>query len=147
MSLRKAVATALRLLRNERGLKQSDLALFQAHVSVLESGQTSLTTDSLHDLAKSLGVHPVAFLAIAYAAEAETDIDSILSSMNADLDQLSFRRQVIKNLSGKVMHPVAHRAAVTRARVQEMQSEGKTRAEVAKALGVSEVTVRRHWKR
>ncbi|SIR47969.1 Helix-turn-helix [Pseudomonas sp. B10] len=149
MSLRNALASVTQLLRTERGMSQQDLSvnITKSHVSAVENAKTSLTTDSLDELCKSLQLHPVAFLALVYAAQEQRSAADVITSAHADLSKMALLYVPVKPAPVKRAHPrVADAEKVTRA-VQELKDAGHTRAEVARMLGVSEPTVRRHWNR
>lgn len=149
MSLRNALASALQLLRTERGLSQQDLGgkITNSHISQVENGKTSLTTDSLNEICKSLQVHPVAFLALMYAAQEQTSAADVLAVAQADLNALALLNRAINAAPEKKTHPRVAEAEKVTAAVQALKDAGHSRAEVATMLGVSEPTVRRHWNR
>jgi transcriptional regulator with XRE-family HTH domain len=149
MSLRNALASVTQLLRTEREMSQQQLGgnITKSHVSAVENGKTSLTTDSLDELCKSLQLHPVAFLALVYAAQEQRSAADIIATAHADLASLALLYTPVKPAAVKRPHPrIADAEKVTRA-VQELKDAGHTRAEVARMLGVSEPTIRRHWNR
>lgn len=149
MSLRNALASALQLLRTERGLSQQALGgkITSQHINLVENGKTSLTTDSLDEICKSLQVHPVAFLALMYAAQEQKSAADILATAQADLSAMSLLNSAINAAPEKKPHPRVAKAAQVTASIQAMKDAGHSRAEVAKMLGLSEPTVRRHWNR
>lgn len=149
MSLRNALASALQLLRTERGLSQQALGgtITSQHINLVENGKTSLTTDSLDEICKSLQVHPVAFLALMYAAHEQRSAADVLSVAQADLNAMALLNSAINAAPEKKPHPRVAKAAQVTASIQAMKDAGHSRAEVARMLGVSEPTVRRHWNR
>lgn len=149
MSLRNALASALQLLRTERGLSQQALGgtITSQHINLVENGKSSLTTDSLDEICKSLQVHPVAFLALMYAAQEQTSAADILAAAQADLSAMALLNSAINAAPEKKPHPRVSKAAQVAVSIQAMKDAGHSRAEVAKMLGLSESTVRRHWNR
>lgn len=68
MSLREALATNLRELRESQGLSQEELAdlaeIDRTYVSYLENQKYSATLDMVEKLATALGVAPLVLLSI-----------------------------------------------------------------------------------
>lgn len=149
MSLRTALASALQLLRRARGMSQSDFegSVTQSHISLLESAGTSVSTDTLHDLCKSLEMHPVAFLTLVYSAHSQLTPADVLALAKEQLVQQGLIDQVVESAPEKRPHPRVSSAAKAREAVQELKEAGHTQAEIARRLNMAESTVRRHWHR
>lgn len=149
MSLRTALASALQLLRRARGMSQSDFegSVTQSHISLLESAGTSVSTDTLHDLCKSLKMHPVAFMTLVYSAHSQLTPAEVLALAKEELVQQGLIDQVVKSPPEKRPHPRVSSAAKAREVVQELKEAGHTQAEIARRLKMAESTVRRHWHR
>ncbi|WP_177182237.1 helix-turn-helix domain-containing protein [Pseudomonas sp. NFR16] len=147
--MRNALASALQLLRTERGLSQQDLGgkITSQHINLAENGKTSLTTDSLDEICRSLQVHPVAFLALMYAAHEQTSAADVLATAQADLNAMALLNSAINAAPEKKPHPRVAKAAQVTTAVQALKGAGHSRVEIAKVLGLSEPTVRRHWNR
>nr|WP_274603649.1 transcriptional regulator [Pseudomonas lutea] len=139
----------MQLLRTERGMSQQELSgsMTKSHISAVENTKTSLTTDSLDEICKSLQIHPVAFLALLYAAHEQTSAAAVLALAEQDLEGLSLLRARVDASPKKKPHPRVTEATKVTAAVQELKDAGHSKAEVARMLGVSEPTVRRHWNR
>ncbi|KTB91381.1 hypothetical protein AO073_06060 [Pseudomonas syringae ICMP 11293] len=149
MSLRTALASALQLLRRARGMSQSDFegSVTQSHISLLESAGTSVSTDTLHDLCKSLEMHPVAFMALVYSAHSQLTPAEVLILAKEELVQQGLIDQVVESAPKKRSHPRVSSAVKAREAVQELKKAGHTQAEIARRLNMAESTVRRHWHR
>jgi len=149
MSLRNALASALQLLRSKRGLSQQDLSgtVTQSHISQVESAKTSLTTDSLEDLCGGLQVHPVAFMALVYAAKTQTSAAQVLAIAEADLKELRLLKGLVRPEPEKQPHPRVIEASGDRMEVRQLRDAGHSQAEISKILGMAPSTVRRHWHR
>jgi transcriptional regulator with XRE-family HTH domain len=149
MSLRTALASALQRLRRARGMSQSDFegSVTQSHVSLLESAGTSVSTDTLHDLCQSLGIHPVAFLTLVYSGHSQLTPAEILEVAKEELVQQGLLDQVIESAPQKHPHPRVSSASKARQAVHELKKAGHSQAEIARVLNMAEATVRRHWHR
>jgi DNA-binding NarL/FixJ family response regulator len=82
-----------------------------------------------------------------YAAQEQKSAADVIALAHADLSKMALLYAPVEPAPVKKAHPrVTGAEKVTRA-VQELKDAGHTRAEVARMLGVSEPTVRRHWNR
>ncbi|MFP3924470.1 sigma factor-like helix-turn-helix DNA-binding protein [Pseudomonas sp. W5-36] len=149
MSLRTALASALQLIRRARGMSQSDFegSVTQSHISLLESAGTSVSTDTLHDLCKSLEMHPVAFMTLVYSAHSQLTPAEVLILAKEELVQQGLIDKVVESAPKKRSHPRVSNAAKAREAVLELKEAGHTQAEIARRLNMAESTVRRHWHR
>lgn len=130
-------------------MSQQELSgsITKSHISAVENTKTSLTTDSLDEICKSLQIHPVAFLALMYAAHEQTSAAHVLEAAGQDLKSLSLLKAQVEAAPQKKPHPRVTEATKVTAAVQELKGAGHSKAEVARMLTVSEATVRRHWNR
>ncbi|KPZ27229.1 Uncharacterized protein ALO38_03687 [Pseudomonas coronafaciens pv. zizaniae] len=149
MSLRTALASALQLLRRARGMSQTDFegSVTQSHISLLESAGTSVSTDTLHDLCKSLEMHPVAFMTLVYSAHSQLTPAEVMALAKEELVQQALIDKVVESGPDKHPHPRVSSAAKSREAVHELREAGHTQAEIARRLNMAESTVRRHWHR
>lgn len=149
MSLRTALASALQLLRRGRGMSQSDFegSVTQSHISLLESAGTSVSTDTLHDLCKSLKMHPVSFMTLVYSAHSQLTPAEVLALAKEELVQQGLIDQIVESAPEQHPHPRVASAAKAREAVHELKEAGHTQAEIARRLKMAESTVRRHWHR
>lgn len=90
MELKSAFATALRDLRNLRGLTQEDFALVSSrtNVSLLERGKTIPTLEKLAQLCTVLEFHPLTVMAICYSLKEELSVDALLGLVVLEMEQL-----------------------------------------------------------
>lgn len=85
---RTAYAAALQLLRTRRETSQRELAdaVDPSYISRLEAGTRSVTLDVSHELAKALGVDPLALLTLAYAAQRGQTPKQVVDQLVKDLE-------------------------------------------------------------
>ncbi|RZO09435.1 helix-turn-helix domain-containing protein [Pseudomonas moorei] len=149
MSVRNALATVLRLLRKKRGLTQHDFsaAIAQSHISHIENAKTSPTLDLLDDLCGTLSIHSVTFMALVQAAQSGRTAGEVLEQSKADLEAMSLLDKHLNAKPELSPHPRITQATEVWCAVQKMKSQGHSRAETVKALGVAKTTVQRYWNR
>lgn len=147
MSLRKAYAATLQLLRVRSDLSQADFQgqADQAHISRLEASKTSASVDLTADIAKSLGLTPLAFLTLVASAHEGKSARSMLDEVLAELHELGVVDEVLPNEPKTLTPPQTAAAAEKLKAVQELKKAGLSRAEVSLQLGMPKTTVRRFW--
>jgi transcriptional regulator with XRE-family HTH domain len=69
MTLREALAIAIKSVRKERNLTQEDFGLVSSrtYLSTLERGLKSPTLDKLDEIATTMSVHPASLVVLAYS--------------------------------------------------------------------------------
>lgn len=144
MSMRKAYAATLQLLRVRRGLSQADLQ-HQGHISRLEASTTSATVDLSADLAKALRVTPLAFLTLVAAAHEGKTPRSALNDTLAELMNLGLLDEVLPKEPKKLTPPQSIAAAEKLRSVQKLKDAGCTQTEASRKLGLPRSTVGRLW--
>ena len=83
-------ATALKKVRNSRGLSQLDfsLASSRTHVSALERGIKKPALDTVEELAEVLDIHPLSLLALAYLKKSSfEEAEILLTRVKAELSE------------------------------------------------------------
>ncbi|MNJ17283.1 helix-turn-helix protein [compost metagenome] len=145
--LRQAIAAALKHVRQQQQVLLTDLekGVDASHLNRIELAKRGVTIEKLHEIARQLGVHPLSILALAYGAEAAERPTDLLERISVEVTALggSFSPLAIKPPS--TMHPLAAAAAERRKEVQRLKAEGRSKAEVARLLGISKQTAARHW--
>lgn len=97
MNLKKAFGQALKITRSMKGLTQEDFGIVSSrtYVSSLERGQKSPTIDKVQDLAKVLGVHPIALIGLAYAPKNQASAAAeLLRGIASELDEIEAKLTV-----------------------------------------------------
>ena len=87
MSLKTALAAALKSMRNSRGLTQKNLsdASSRTYLSKLERAQSSLTLDKLEAISKTLELSPLTLIAITLGTESRTPLRDLLNRLETEL--------------------------------------------------------------
>ena len=147
MSMRKAYAATLQLLRVRRGLSQADLQhqADQAHISRFEASSTSATVDLSADLAQALHVTPLAFLTLVAAAHEGKTARSALNDTLAELMYLGVLDEVLPSEPKKLTPPQSIAAAEKLRAVKKLKEAGCTQIEASRQLGLPRSTVGRLW--
>lgn len=147
MSLRKAYAAALQQLRFSLGRFQREAVgkIDRSHVSRLETGRHSATVTSTADIAEALGVQPMTFLALVFAAQESCSARQVLLKALAELDELELADELMPAEPEQIPPPVVHETQKRWEAVQAQKNAGATQREAAAALGISTSAVGRLW--
>lgn len=149
MEHREALGQVLREVRVTSGLRREDCAsvVSRDYLASVERGTQSISVEKLRSLCSCLGVKPSLVILAAEARSAGEDLEEYQLS----LDRL-FKEYV---LAGKLRSEMDHtasqgvrgkRAETNRKAIQSLQSEGLSKAEIARKLGIGTTTVDRHWR-
>ncbi|WP_150788457.1 helix-turn-helix domain-containing protein [Pseudomonas fluorescens] len=156
MELRTAFAGVLRALRTVRRARYADVsdATHRRKVSALENAQTSITLEQFAELAESLGISPVAMLALCIARQegkqpvevirgAAIEISNFQAGdgMEALSEQFDGDGSLIKRGRGKPLNAENERA------VLDLKAGGATQQQAAAQLGLALSSVREYWKK
>ncbi|MDW9404674.1 helix-turn-helix transcriptional regulator [Pseudomonas soli] len=156
MQLRIAFAGVLRAFRLVRGARYADLseATDRTKISALENAKTSITIEQLEQIADSLGVDPIAMLAMSIAQKqgepALTVVGRALThvaafeaegGMKALAEQFDDGGNLIKRKRGKPLN------ADNEAAVLALKAAGMKQQQVAEQLGLALTSVRDYWKK
>ncbi|MBT2371312.1 helix-turn-helix domain-containing protein [Pseudomonas fluorescens] len=149
MSLRRAYAAVLQLVRARRGLSQHDIAVTvtQSHISQLEALKTSATLEVSQELASALNLHPISFLTLVQAAQDQKSARDILEEALQELEAMALLDEHLPLAPQKLRPPQTEDAAKKWEAVQALKSKGHTQAEAVRMLGIPRSTVGRHWYR
>lgn len=90
MDVRHAFASALRTIRNARGLTQEDFSNVSSrtYLSTLERGLKSPTVDKIEALAEVLNIHPLTIMALTYTTAEDCSVDELLAKVRRELKDL-----------------------------------------------------------
>lgn len=146
------IAAVVRALRHLRGSAQEELAEIssQANLSRLEQGKTQVSLVKLSKIASTLDFDLVALVALCQALQDGSSPIDVMAKAAKDLEGFinqgglqGLRRHwdagLVKRTRGKPSSPDRIRA------VLELKASGMSKAEVCRALGLPEATVRRYW--
>lgn len=149
MSIQKGFASALRLIRVSRQLTQKDISgpVTGSHISQLESAKTSPTLKLSAEIGRSLGIEPLALVAVAFAADQGLTPSQLLTQAAADLEKLGLLDSIPPDQPQAIdsPHPTTVRAKEVRTAVQNLKAQGLRQAEVARKLELPKSTVQRNW--
>jgi transcriptional regulator with XRE-family HTH domain len=147
MSLRRAYAAALQLLRSKLDLRQKEIAgkVTQSHISQLETYKTSATVDVTHQLATALNVETLSFMALVMAAEKQITPREAWTSSIAELSQLGIADSVPPAQPVNLTDPRVVASGEKREQIQKLKAMGYSQIRVVKELGYSRATVWRLW--
>ena len=120
-------------------------------LSQVERAATGLTVEKLYELAIGLDFGIVPILALCVALERGTNPGEVLIAASAEIEafvaaggleilqQQMNGEQLARRSPGKPLKAQNLKA------VQELKAQGKTQAEVVRALGLAQSTVQRYW--
>lgn len=148
MEHREALGQVLREIRVASGLNREDCAaaVSRDYLASVERGTQSISVEKLRSLCGCFGIEPSL---VVIAAEARS-LGANLLEYQADLDH-SFKEHVSagvlrsesdfsanKGVRGK-------RTEANRNAIRLLQSQGFTKTEISRKLGIGKTTVDRHW--
>ena len=147
MPLRKAYAAALQQLRLGLGRFQYEVVgkLGQSQVSRLESGKHSATVGTSADIAEALGIKPLSFFALVFAAAEKQSARQVLLEALAELEELGLADELLPSEPMQIPQPEQSEAEKRWAAVQAHKEAGATQKETAALLGISTSAVGRLW--
>ncbi|MGU9838254.1 helix-turn-helix domain-containing protein [Pseudomonas salmasensis] len=153
MAIRNELAVALRAIRTQRGLSYSELsdATFRTTLSLIERGKTGIGFSKLADLAKALDFDLTALVALCVALERGESAQDALASAGRELGKFieaGGLELLQAQLDGSTLaqRPPGKPAKLKNIQaVQELKAQGKTQAQTARLLGLSQSSVQRYW--
>lgn len=88
MELKSAFGTALKLIRNRRGMTQEDFSVISSrtYLSSLERGLKCPTIEKVEDLAALLNVHPLSVLAVAYTIKDSSALEALMRQVKGECE-------------------------------------------------------------
>ncbi|WP_433898678.1 helix-turn-helix domain-containing protein [Pseudomonas sp. PSE1(2024)] len=153
-SMQNEIAAVVRALRDLQGSAQEELAEIssQANLSRLEQGKTQVSLVKLSKIALTLDFDLVALVALCQALQDGSSPIDVMAKASKDLESFI----ALGGLQGLKKHWDAGEGLVKRTRgkpsspdriraVLELKACGMSKAEVSRALGLPEATVRRYW--
>ncbi|MCP1443156.1 transcriptional regulator with XRE-family HTH domain [Pseudomonas sp. GGS8] len=94
MELKPAFGTALKLIRNRRGMSQEDFSVISSrtYLSSLERGLKCPTIEKVEDLAAFLNVHPLTVLAVAYTIKDSAALETLMHQVKGECEWIFCNR-------------------------------------------------------
>lgn len=147
MSLQKAYAAVLQLVRTKRGLTQIDTAVTvtQSHISRLEALKTSATLEVSQALASALNLQLVSFVTLVQAAQDQKSAREILQAALQELEAMDLLDERLPAEPRKLPSPKTEGAEDRWKAVQALKIKGHTQVEIVRILGMPRSTVGRLW--
>ncbi|KAA8552460.1 MULTISPECIES: helix-turn-helix domain-containing protein [Pseudomonas] len=150
--LAQSLAVVLRALRKTRELTQERLPSSRSYAFALEAGTPkNISLGKLRELSRSLEITPLALMVLCESIESEQDSLDVIDKLKEELRHLS-----LLGLDEKIRKEQQSSSLVSKAKAREiadsrrlavkrLKEEGKSRKEVAEALGLSKSSVQRFW--
>lgn len=153
--LKPAMAAVVRALRDSLDLSQEGLAsaVSQTYLSRIENGHSSPTVDKFAELAHALELSPVTLLALILSTSDNTPTSVVLAKAAQELEEIEGKvsaSDIAAHLAGMevLKRPASRPADLDKLqRVLDCKSEGLTKAQTARRLGLSRSTVGFLWER
>lgn len=147
MSLRRPYASVLQLLRRSANRAQHAIAgdVTQAHISLLEASKATATIDTTAALANALQVETTAFIGMVIAAQQQRTPREVLMTAMADLERLGLADTLLPSEPQKLAPPRVTASKEKQRLIRDLKTQGFSRSEVEKSLGLSKTTVARLW--
>lgn len=98
MDLRGGLGRSLRLIRKARGMAQEQLSdvAARSYLSEIERGIKSPTVEKIDVLARTMNVHPLTVLTIAYLGQLhEQDLEALQKKINKEVKALLLKAEVV----------------------------------------------------
>ncbi|CAI8778051.1 helix-turn-helix domain-containing protein [Pseudomonas serbica] len=150
--LTQSLAVVLRALRKTRELTQERLPSSRSYAFALEAGTPkNISLGKLRELSKSLEITPLALMVLCESIESGQDSMDVIGKLREELRHLrsiGLDEEIRgEQLSPSLVSKVKAReiADSKRLAVKRLKEEGKSRKEVAEALGISKSSVQRFW--
>ncbi|KWS23301.1 MULTISPECIES: helix-turn-helix domain-containing protein [Pseudomonas syringae group] len=148
MEYLEAVGYVLREIRVDAGLRREDClrAMSREYLASVERGRQAISIAKLRSLCECLGVAPSLVLFAAEAHLASLELGEYQASQERQIQEYVATRKLSNEAGASARQGVRGRQAEkNRKAVQYLRSEGLTKAEVARKLGIGKTTVDRHW--
>ena len=150
--LTQSLAVVLRALRKTRELTQERLPSSRSYAFALEAGTPkNISLGKLQELSKSLEITPLALMVMCESINSGQDSLDVIDKLKEELRQLRSIgldeeiREEQRNCSLVSKAKAREIADSKRLAVKRLKEEGKSRKEVAEALGLSKSSVQRFW--
>ncbi|TCD19606.1 helix-turn-helix domain-containing protein [Pseudomonas sp. IC_126] len=150
MEYLEALGHTLREIRVDAGLRREDCsrALSREYLASVERGHQSISIVKLASLCECLGVTPSLVLLTVEARLAALRLEEYQATQEILLKEYVRVGRLRSEAGTRANQGVrGRRAEQNRRAIQSLQSEGLTKAEIARRLGLGTTTVDRHWRK
>ncbi|MBH8614356.1 transcriptional regulator [Pseudomonas mohnii] len=149
------MAAVVRALRDSLDLSQEGLAsaMSQTFLSRIENGHSSPTVDKFAQLAHALELSPVTLMTLILSTSDNTPTSVVLAKAAKELEEIERKvsaSDIAAHLAGieVLKRPASRPADLDKLqRVLECKSEGLTKSQTARRLGLSRSTIGFLWER
>lgn len=148
MEHREALGQVLREVRVTSGLRREDCAsaVSRDYLASVERGTQSISVEKLRSLCNCLGVKPSLIILAAEARSAGVDMEEYQASLDRQFKEYVLAGKLRSETDNAASQGVrGKRAEANRKAIQSLKSEGLTKTEIARKLGIGTTTVDRHW--
>lgn len=154
MPLKESLAAVVRLVRRSRGLTKDDLqgVLDQKHMYNIENARSSVTLDTLEELASALEIDALTLLTVAaslHRGQSHQQLLKRLGEQGSELDALGIMEKWPKEFQDGRLVPMQAGRRTPLPKIQAIKAcreRGMSQKETAQELGISTATVSRNWK-
>jgi transcriptional regulator with XRE-family HTH domain len=155
MPLKESLAAVVRLVRRSRGLNKDDLqgVLDQKHIYNLENARSSVTLDTLEELACALGIDPLTLLTVAASLDRSQSHEQLLEHLGEqgnELDAMGIMKKRPSEFQVGILVPMPAGRRTPLPKIQAIlacRKRGMSQKEASQELGISTSTVSRNWNR
>jgi transcriptional regulator with XRE-family HTH domain len=150
MGYLEALGQILREIRVDAGLKREDCsrALSREYLASVERGRQSISITKFRSLCECLGVTPSIVLFTVEARLASLSLGEYQARQSSELDEYLKAEKLRSEICpGAIQGVRGKRAENNRKAIQKLQSEGLSKIEVSRKLGVGTTTVDRYWRK
>ncbi|MEB0123474.1 helix-turn-helix domain-containing protein [Pseudomonas sp. CCI1.2] len=125
-----------------------------SYISLLERAGSNVTVEKLEQVAAALEINPLTLLLLAQSAQRGVMPDALVNELLSEIRALDVEAELqqiavhlAKGTTPVREHSRAKEGKATTAAVLELKQQGKTQAEVSRALGLARSSVSKHWRR
>jgi transcriptional regulator with XRE-family HTH domain len=150
MEYLEALGHTLREIRVDAGLRREDCsrALSREYLANVERGHQSISIVKLTSLCECLGITPSLVLLTVEARLAALRLEEYQATQEILLNEYVRAGRLRSEAGTRANQGVrGRRAEQNRLAIQSLQSEGLTKAEIARRLGLGTTTIDRHWRK
>ena len=148
MEYLEALGQILREIRVDAGLSREDCSqvMNRDYLASIERGHQAITITKFRSLCECLGMTPSLVLFTAEARLEGLNIEDYRATQEPQYDGRVMAEKLRSEVHGRASQGVrGKRADDNKKAIQSLQSEGLTKIEIVRKLGVGRTTVDRYW--
>ncbi len=150
MEYLEALGQTLREIRVAAGLSREDCSrvMNRDYLANIERGQQAVTITKFRSLCECLGIKPSLVLFIAEARQEGLNLEDYRASQETQFNGHVMAEKLGGEANDRASQGVrGKRAEDNRKAIRSLQSEGLTKGEIVRRLGVGRTTVDRYWQK